>query len=136
MTRSAPRWLAIFTALMLMVTALSSTGGSTGYAQSDSRTFPETGKTVKGKFLQYWNEHGGLAQQGLPISDEMQEKSDINGKTYTVQYFERAVFELHPENQPPYDVLLSLLGVLQLRRTYPLGVPGEKASTDNPIRFA
>jgi hypothetical protein len=27
-----------------------------------------------------------------------------------VQYFERAVFEHHPENQPPYNVLLSLLG--------------------------
>jgi hypothetical protein len=27
-----------------------------------------------------------------------------------VQYFERARFEYHPENQPPYDVLLGLLG--------------------------
>jgi glucose/arabinose dehydrogenase len=27
-----------------------------------------------------------------------------------VQWFERARFELHPENQPPYDVLLGLLG--------------------------
>jgi hypothetical protein len=33
-----------------------------------------------------------------------------NGKTYTVQYFERNRFESHPENQPPYDVLLGLLG--------------------------
>ena len=40
----------------------------------------------------------------------MQEKSEIDGKTYTVQYFERAVFEYHPENSPPHDVLLSLLG--------------------------
>jgi hypothetical protein len=27
-----------------------------------------------------------------------------------VQWFERARFELHPENQPPYNVLLGLLG--------------------------
>ncbi|MFL5735444.1 MAG: alpha/beta fold hydrolase, partial [Chloroflexia bacterium] len=38
---------------------------------------------------------------------------DLNGKPYTVQYFERAVFELHPENAAPYDVLLSQLGTFQ-----------------------
>src|SRR5690349_10476534 len=64
-------------------------------------TFPETGKQVCDRFLQYWQEHGGLAQQGLPLSDEFQEVSPIDGKTYTVQYFERAVFEKHPENAPP-----------------------------------
>jgi hypothetical protein len=69
-----------------------------------------TGKRLGGKFLEYWRSHGGLAQQGYPISDEFQEKSDLNGKTYTVQYFVRAVFEMHPENQSPYDVVLSLLG--------------------------
>ncbi|MEA2574401.1 MAG: thermitase, partial [Chloroflexia bacterium] len=61
-----------------------------------SYTFPETGKTVSGRFLQYWTSHGGLPQQGYPVSEEMQETSDINGKSYVVQYFERAVFELHP----------------------------------------
>ncbi|MDQ3704913.1 MAG: hypothetical protein M3437_06780 [Chloroflexota bacterium] len=87
-------------------------------SQADSRTFPETGHTVKGKFLKYWDEHGGLAQQGYPISGEMQEQSDTDGKTYTVQYFERAVFEAHPENQPPNDVLLSLLGVFLYKQKY------------------
>src|SRR5215212_5608101 len=78
-------------------------------AQSASRTFAETGKTVKSTFLDYWTTHGGLAQQGYPISEEMQERSDTDGKLYTVQYFERAAFELHPENTPPNNVLLSLL---------------------------
>jgi hypothetical protein len=91
---------------------------SVGSAQGGSRTFPETGKTVSGQFLDYWNTHGGLAQQGFPISNEMQEKSDLNGQTYTVQYFERAVFEKHPENQPPYDVLLSQLGTFQYKAKY------------------
>ena len=54
------------------------------------RTFPQTGKTVSGSFLSYWDTHGGLAQQGYPVSEEMQERSDTNGKTYTVQYFDRA----------------------------------------------
>ena len=97
-------------------------------AQDTSRYFPETGKTIAGRFLQYWDEHDGLAQQGFPISPELQEKSDTDGQIYTVQYFERAVFELHPENQPPYDVLLSLLGVRASSDKYPGGVPGQAAN--------
>src|SRR5215203_2478934 len=42
-------------------------------AQGGCRTFPETGKTVCGKFLVYWDAHGGLAQQGFPLSNEFQE---------------------------------------------------------------
>src|SRR5215212_8560528 len=70
------------------------------------RTFQETGKAVCDPFLAYWDSHGGLAQQGLPLTDEFIEVSPIDGKPYTVQYFERARFEQHPENAPPYDVLL------------------------------
>src|SRR5437763_5394048 len=79
--------------------------------QTSSHYFPETAHTVTGTFLDYWNAHGGLAQFGYPISDELQERSDSNGQTYSVQYFERALFEHHPENAgTPYEVLLSLLG--------------------------
>src|SRR3954451_19602275 len=84
-------------------------------AQAGCRTFKETGKTVCGRFLQYWQQNGGLAQQGLPLSNEFVEVSDLNGQSYTVQYFERAVFEKHPENQAPYDVLLSQLGAFQFK---------------------
>jgi hypothetical protein len=105
------------------------------HAQDNSRTFPETGKTVKGRFLEYWTQNGGLAQQGFPISDEMQERSDTDGKTYTVQYFERAVFEAHPENQRPFDVLLSLLGYFYYKQKYPNGAANQKASTTNARKF-
>ena len=54
----------------------------------------------------------------LPISDEFTEVSDLNGKPYTVQYFERAVFEYHPENEAPNDVLLSQLGTFQYKARY------------------
>lgn len=102
-------------------------------AQVISRTFPETGKTLRGKFLVYWEQAGGLARHGYPISDEMQEMSDTDGKMYTVQYFERSVFELHTENQPPYDVQLQLLGAFRYNQLFPVGlVPsgGEKANTE------
>jgi hypothetical protein len=92
--------------------------------QNNCQTFPETKQAVCGRFLKYWQEHGGLAQQGFPISAEFQEKSDLNGQTYTVQYFERAVFEHHPENQPPYDVLLSQLGTFRYKAKYGSGAPG------------
>lgn len=84
-------------------------------------SFPETGKEIRGEFLTYWKGHGGLAQQGYPITNLIMEKSELDGKTYMVQYFERAVFEMHPENKPPYNVLLSQLGTLQYRRKYPAG---------------
>lgn len=87
--------------------------------QSNGQFFPDTGHWVGGKFLQFWKEHGGVAQLGFPLSNEFAEKSDVNGKTYTVQYFERAVLELHPENKAPYDVLLSQLGTLQFKSKYP-----------------
>ena len=86
-------------------------------------TFPETGKTVCGRFLEYWQANGGLAQQGLPITDEFIEINPTNGKAYLTQYFERARFEYHPENKAPYDVLLGLLGREQVQAKYPNGTP-------------
>jgi hypothetical protein len=91
--------------------------------QGNCRTFAETGKQVCGRFLEYWQGNGGLAQQGLPLSNEFTEVSDLNGQPYVVQYFERAVFEKHPENRPPFDVLLSQLGTFQFKRKYPNGEP-------------
>jgi hypothetical protein len=115
------------TVLLTMLFVLRSGGIA---AQTGSRLFPETGKTVSGRFLEYWNTRGGLAQQGLPISDLMQERSDTDGKIYTVQYFERAVFELHPEFPPPNDVLLSLLGTFMYKENYPNGAPNQRVNPD------
>jgi hypothetical protein len=107
---------------MLSLVSLVIPAGTTS-AQADSLTFPETGKTLKGAFLRYWTYH---PQKGAPVSDEIKERSDIDGKTYTVQYFERVVFELHSDNQQPYDVLLSLLGVSYYSQRYPNGAPGQQ----------
>jgi glucose/arabinose dehydrogenase len=101
-----------------------------------TQTFAETGKTVNGIFLDYWRNNGGLPQQGYPISDLMNEKSDLDGKTYTVQYFERAVFEYHPEQSDPrFQVLLSQLGTFQFKKKYPDGAAGQQPSTQNPRVF-
>jgi predicted metalloprotease len=80
--------------------------------------------------LQYWRTHGGLPQQGFPISDPFVEVSELNGQPYLVQYFERAVFEYHPENRPPHDVLLSQLGTFRLQAAYPNGLAFPDADGD------
>ena len=122
------RLLAILSLLVLVIPALAA-GAGPSLAQEETRLFPETGKTVKGRFLRYWIEHGGLAQQGFPISEEMQEVSDTDGKTYMVQYFERAVFEFHPDEKPEFQVLLSLLGTFFYQAKY--GSTGAPNQTPN-----
>ena len=72
--------------------------------------FPQTGHTLGGGFRSYWEQYGGLFVYGYPITDEIAEKSRIDGKDYTVQYFERARFEYHPENPDKSRVLLGHLG--------------------------
>lgn len=69
----------------------------------------------------YWETHGlemgdpgvsfreSLALFGYPISEEV-----VDARTGRVtQYFERAVFEYHPENPEPYTVPLRRLGAEQ-----------------------
>ena len=86
--------------------------------------FPETGHRLCFGFREYWTSHGldfgdpgvsfreSLALFGYPISEEFTDPA--TGRT--VQYFERARFEYHPENAgTPYVVLLGLLGTDEVR---------------------
>ncbi len=88
--------------------------------------FPQTGHTLRSTFLDYWNKHGGLAQFGYPLTEEFFEPVGVgaDNKLYQVQYFERARFELHPENAgKPSEVLLGALGrELAERKSYFAGV--------------
>lgn len=69
------------------------------------RFFPQTRHFLSNGFKAYWEAHGGLPVFGYPISEEFTE----NG--ITVQYFERARLEWHPEYAgTPYAILLGLLG--------------------------
>jgi hypothetical protein len=126
-----------FALFAVSISTMPSAAAYAGQSTGGCQTFLETGKRVCGRFLDYWKSSGGLSQQGLPISDEMQEQSETDGKQYVTQYFERAVFELHPENKPPYDVLLSLLGVFEYRRIWrgPF-YPVQRVNSDQPRVFA
>ncbi len=103
-------------------------------SKRDWRTFPKssakegcrfaanTGHNICGAILARWRALGiesdgqpgfseaeNIALFGEPISDEQVEVLS-DGKTYTVQWFERVRFELHPEKTPPFDILLGRLG--------------------------
>jgi hypothetical protein len=83
--------------LLLLATALNAS------AQAAERHFPETGQTVRGAFLDYFERNGGIDVFGLPRTTEF----ELNG--HTVQYFQRARFEWWPEQPAPYRVQLGLL---------------------------
>jgi hypothetical protein len=81
------------------------------------RCFAETLLCTQGRFLDYWEANGGLARNGFPLTPERIETLE-DGKAYTVQYFERVRLEYHPENAPPYDVLLGQFGRRVLSESY------------------
>jgi hypothetical protein len=94
-----------------------------GPPSPDCLYFAETAHSLCGPFKAYWERHGlefdgrrgssfaeSLALSGLPLSEPHEET--IDGRTLTVQWFERARFELHPDHpdHPAQPVLLGRLG--------------------------
>ena len=105
------RSLALIVALLGAMLPLSQVA-----AQSGSRCFPETGYCISGRLRQFWEQNGALPVFGYPLGPVQEVlQSDLSfvypGPTILlVQVFERVRLELHPENAPPYDVLLGALG--------------------------
>ncbi len=71
--------------------------------------FPQTQHTLANGFRLSWQANGGLPIYGYPLSQEFTEKNADDGNSYTVQYFERARFEWHPEIAGG-SVLIGLMG--------------------------
>ncbi|MEI6042922.1 MAG: hypothetical protein WCS37_00900, partial [Chloroflexota bacterium] len=80
-----------------------------------------TGHNLGGDFLAYWLGHGAVQVLGYPVSELFQEP----GSNLVIQFFERGVMEYHPENDPPYQVLLKSLG-REMNQATP------EVSADNP----
>ncbi len=92
--------------------------------------FAETGHSLCPPFRAYWERNGGLARFGYPISQPVTERNAA-GFTGTFQWFERRRMEQHPENQPPFDILLGLLGN-EVRGGSPAPVPPPPPLPDPP----
>ncbi len=58
--------------------------------------FPETGYSLQGEFLEFWQRYGGLPIFGFPLSEHIDENGTL------VQYFERARFRYHSEALSPF----------------------------------
>jgi hypothetical protein len=88
-----------------------------GPSTSDQLYFPETGHTLAGGFRAFWERSGGLPVFGFALTEEFIERPAGGSQGFTVQYFERQRYELHPENSgTPYEVLLGRLGAEALER--------------------
>ena len=98
----------------------------TQVAAAGPRYFPETGHNSPDIFTNYWTAHGGVDLFGLPITEPYLD----NG--LTIQWFERARFERHPENKDtPFEVQLGQLG----REVRPADAPVAPANTANSRYF-
>ncbi len=107
--RRSVSWLLL---LLVLLGSFTAVPASAAPGSTRSRYFPQTGHTVSGAFLDYWERYGGLYIFGYPMTDEFMDVS-TDGNVYLTQYFERAIFEYHPEYAGTrYQVLLRLLGVI------------------------
>lgn len=98
-----------------------------GVSAQEARTFSETGKSVQGDFLAFFEAKGGLEIFGPPITDEIVE----GGRT--VQYFAKSRFEAWPENPAGYRVQLGLLAA-QMGKVQP-PIQADVAAGDPQRRF-
>lgn len=97
-------------------------------AQQESRYFKETGHNVSGAFLRFYDQHGGLAIFGYPLTTVFSE----NGRD--VQYFQRVRMELHAEGIDGPHIELGMLGQ-ELDYAKPALLSSEIPSPDHPDRF-
>jgi hypothetical protein len=97
--------------LLVMLAAVVALAGAASpvAAQPAERCFPETGFCISGRIRAFWEQNGALPVFGFPIGP--QQEMTLEGKPVQAQLFQRNRLELHPENAPPYDVLLGRLGV-------------------------
>ena len=94
-------------ALLFLVSVFAMLAPQAGATTTPMRVyFSATGHYLSYGFLDYWREHGDLAQFGYPITDELSDS--VTG--YTEQYFERAVFEWHPDAPAGWQIQLRRLG--------------------------
>jgi polysaccharide biosynthesis protein PslG len=92
--------------LLTLLVGLLPVGAGTAQADDGARYFPETGFWVDPEFAHFWENQGGLMVFGYPVSRVFYQDGLHR------QYFERAIFEHHEDEDYPYNVLLVRMGAL------------------------
>lgn len=114
----ARKYLVVFVTLCLLSISWASVNAQT----LDNQYFSETGHNVKGDFLKFYRGNpNALILYGYPITEEF-----ISRDGKTVQYFQRARFELHADLADGQRVRLTPLG----RETY---VPSGDLNENNSL---
>lgn len=116
--------------IFILICLLGASWGSV-HAQGqtqDSRYFSETGHSVKGDFLKFYNSNSNaLFLYGYPITEEFTNK---DGKK--IQYFQRTRFEYQPDLPEGKRVQLTDLGRETYVSTGPLSVSNTMACRTYP----
>ncbi|MCA0355162.1 MAG: hypothetical protein LCH85_24475 [Chloroflexi bacterium] len=124
------RWMLLF----LVVVSLALPQASSA---AEQQCFEQTGFCIEGRFLQYWQQNGGLQVFGYPLGIAQDVYNQDSQQSFLTQQFERARFELHPEFAAPYDVLLGRLGddLLRYRNIDSPMLPRETGSKASCLWF-
>ncbi|HEX5689509.1 MAG TPA: hypothetical protein VFX76_05885, partial [Roseiflexaceae bacterium] len=93
----------------------------------------ETNRQICGRIRQFYEQNGDINAFGQPLSSQQAEV--VEGRSFQAQWFERGRLELHPENLPPYDVLLGRLGAESLGRAGQAWTSFPAASQNAPFFF-
>ncbi|MFN8485064.1 MAG: glycosyl hydrolase [Anaerolineae bacterium] len=103
--------------------------GAPGLGQAGWKS--ETGYTVSGAWLDFYQANGGLSIFGYPRSSVMVDPLDDR---QCVQYFQRAVLEWHPENPPPFRIQRRLLTEILTEAAAP-ATPADGPNTEDRWYF-
>jgi hypothetical protein len=97
----------LITSFLILIVLLTQRGMASAQS-SDIQFFPETGHNVKGDFLRFYKSASNpKLVYGYPITEQMTSRDGL-----TVQYFQRARFELHPDLPEHQRIQLTPLGKL------------------------
>lgn len=116
-----------FISSILVLIILLTTRGTAQAQSADVLYFPETGHYVKGAFLQFYNAaKDPKLVYGYPITEQITAR---DGKT--VQYFQRARFELSTSNR----VQLTPLGILTYQSQSPIPINSNNGCEGYPTGY-
>ncbi|MGQ9501995.1 MAG: hypothetical protein ACUVSF_02105 [Anaerolineae bacterium] len=115
--------------LGVMLIALLCSACSATTLTSEVRCYIATGHTIRGDFLRTYDMLGGLRSLGYPITEPLIQEGR------TVQYFEYARLEDHPDDPDGPVVKLSKLGERLGRRHPPLDIRAVSPSGTPSMRY-
>ena len=115
--------------IFILVIALLGMGGIPARAQQSGQYFPQTGHNVVGEFWTFYQSVPDAAIVfGAPLTEQF---TTGDGSGLTVQYFQRARFELHADLPIGARLQVTPLGSL----TYQAGAPAVNLTTPGACRL-